>query len=64
VGEAAGEERQRRIAGNRNAAFYEGQIQTARYFIASLLPVTLGKMAAVRAADSAVVDIPEASFGG
>jgi hypothetical protein len=39
-------------------------VQTARYFINSLLPVTLGKMDAIMAAESAVVDMPEAAFGG
>jgi alkylation response protein AidB-like acyl-CoA dehydrogenase len=64
VGPAAGEERRRKIEGHKHAAFYEGQVQTARYFINSLLPITMGKMTAILAADSAVVDIPEAAFGG
>jgi hypothetical protein len=64
VGPAAGEERGSKIEGHKQAAFYEGQVQAARYFINSLLPVTMGKMTAILAADSAVVDIPEAAFGG
>ena len=49
---------------NRNAAFYEGQIRSAEYFILSVLPVTYGKMKSIMETCSAAVDIPEASFGG
>ena len=48
---------------NREAAFFRGQITTARYFIRSVLPLTLGRMAAVKAMDSSVVDMAEPSFG-
>ncbi len=48
----------------KDAAFYEGQIKSAEYFINSILPVALGKMDAILAADNAVVDIPEDAFGG
>jgi hypothetical protein len=58
------EERRKKIASHKNAAFYHGQIQTAAYFINSLLPVTLGKMDAILAADPSVVQMPEAAFGG
>ncbi len=49
---------------NKDAAFYEGQLQSARYFINSIIPITMGKMNAIKAGDPAVVEIPEASFGG
>ena len=49
---------------NKNAAFYEGQLRSAEYFIKAVLPVTYGKMKAIMDTCSAVVDIPEASFGG
>ena len=49
---------------NKETAFYEGQLQSARYFINSILPITMGKMKAIEAADAATVEIPEASFGG
>jgi alkylation response protein AidB-like acyl-CoA dehydrogenase len=52
-----------KINKNKNAAFYEGQLKSAEYFIQSILPVTLGKMDAIKNGNSAVVDIPEASFG-
>jgi hypothetical protein len=51
-------------AKNKNAAFYLGQVGSARYFINSVLPGTLGKMDAIAATDSAAVDIPDESFGG
>jgi hypothetical protein len=60
----AGDARRKKIDTHKNATFYHGQVQTARYFINSLLPVTLGKMDAIMAAESAVVDMPEAAFGG
>ena len=58
------EARQEKIATHKNAAFYHGQILSARYFINSLLPVTHGKMDAILATESAVVDMPEVAFGG
>jgi len=64
VGRTEGEERLEKIAKNKNAAFYEGQIKSAEYFIGVILPVTLGKLNAIEGNISAVVDIPEASFGG
>ncbi len=48
---------------NKEAAFLQGQITTAQYFIQSVLPLTLGRMEAIKAMDSAVVDMPERSFG-
>ncbi len=53
-----------RAAGkNKDAAFYAGQIDTARFFINTLLPATLGKMDAVMEGDTCVEDIPEISLG-
>ncbi len=51
-------------AKKKDAVFYEGQIKSAEYFINSILPITTGKMNAVLATHPAVVEIPEASFGG
>ena len=58
------ETRQMKAVKNKEIAFYEGQLQTAKYFINSILPITMGKMNAIEAGDAAAVDIPEASFGG
>ncbi|HDI60032.1 MAG TPA: acyl-CoA dehydrogenase [Desulfobacteraceae bacterium] len=52
------------IAGNRQAAFYDGQIKTARFFIRSLLPVTRGRIQAILNAEGAAVEIDEKGFGG
>ena len=64
VQELQGEERKKKIAKNKHAAFYDGQLKTAAYFIDSLLPITMGKMNAIEAGDPATVEIPEAAFGG
>ncbi len=49
---------------NRDAAFYEGQLKTAEFFIETILPVTLGKLNAIERLNGAAVYIPEISFGG
>jgi alkylation response protein AidB-like acyl-CoA dehydrogenase len=51
-------------ARKKDNVFYEGQLKGAEYFSHSVLPATLGKMDAILASNSAVVDIPEDSFGG
>jgi alkylation response protein AidB-like acyl-CoA dehydrogenase len=51
-------------AKNKEAAFYEGVLQSARYFINTVLPVTMGKMKAIKASDAATIEIPETAFGG
>jgi len=48
---------------NKDAAFYEGQLKTARFFIKTMVPVTMGKLDAIEGMDGAAVEIPEASFG-
>jgi alkylation response protein AidB-like acyl-CoA dehydrogenase len=50
--------------GKKDAAFYEGQIKSAEFFIYSILPITLGKMEAVLTTNDAAVKINEDSFGG
>ena len=64
VGDAEGEARMEKINKNKNAAFYEGQIKSAEYFIQAILPVTQGKMVAIEGNCRAVADIPEVAFGG
>ena len=51
-------------ARKKDRAFYDGQLKTAEYFISAQLPVTLGKMNAILAGNSAVVEISEDGFGG
>ncbi len=48
---------------NKDVAFYDGQIKTARFFINTILPVTMGRMDAINATDGAAVEMQDASFG-
>ena len=64
LGDLEGEARLEKINKNKNAAFYEGQVRSAEYFIQAILPVTIGKMASIEACSKAIVEIPEVSFGG
>ena len=64
VGKADKESRKDIIRKNKDAAFYDGQIKTASYYINAILPATLGKMDAIKGGDRAVVEIDEKSFGG
>ena len=50
-------------AGEKETAFYEGQVKSAQFFIEAMLPVTLGRMAAIDSMSGAVVEISEATFG-
>ena len=52
------------IAKNKNAAFYQAQMQTADYYIKTLLPETLGKMEAVLDGSDAMVTMDDRCFGG
>ena len=51
-------------AKKKDAAFYQGQIKSAEFFIYSILPITFGKMKAILATNGAAVEITEDSFGG
>jgi hypothetical protein len=51
-------------ARKKDVAFYEGQIKSVEFFVHSILPVSIGKMNVILAADSTAVDIPEDAFGG
>jgi alkylation response protein AidB-like acyl-CoA dehydrogenase len=51
-------------AKSKDKAYYEGQLKSAEYFIASILPITLGKMNAIMAGNGAAVEISEDAFGG
>lgn len=44
--------------------FYEGQLKSARYFIKTILPVTLAKMDVIFASDTTVMDMSDAAYGG
>ncbi len=64
VKDLEGEARQKKIAKNKNAAFYDGQVKTAAYFIDSLLPITVGKMNAITGEDHTIPEMDDRSFGG
>jgi alkylation response protein AidB-like acyl-CoA dehydrogenase len=49
---------------NKDAAYYDGQIKTAAYFINAMLPVTYGRMESIKANEAAPVAMADASFGG
>jgi len=57
-------ERRAKIEKDKNAAFYEGQVKSAEFFINAMLPVTFGKMKAILESSNAAIEIPEVSFGG
>jgi hypothetical protein len=48
----------------KDAAFYQGQLKTAEFFVHTVLPTTMGKMNAILETNAAVIEIDEASFGG
>jgi hypothetical protein len=52
-----------KAAKNKDAAFYAGQMETARFFIHTLLPATYGKMDAILEGDACVEHIQDLSFG-
>jgi alkylation response protein AidB-like acyl-CoA dehydrogenase len=51
-------------AKKKDAAFYEGQIKTAEFFIKTELPATMGKMNAIEGSCSAALEISDEGFGG
>ncbi len=46
----------------KDEAFYQGQIQTAAFYLTSLFPATMGKMDGVAALTPAVMKMPEEAF--
>lgn len=51
------------IGENADAAYYSGKIHGARFFISNVLPVTLGKIEAIKWDDVSAWEIKERSFG-
>jgi alkylation response protein AidB-like acyl-CoA dehydrogenase len=49
---------------SKEAAFYEGVLQSAKYYINAVLPKAIGKMNAIEACDASTIEIPETAFGG
>lgn len=55
---------QSKVAKNKEAAFYDGQLKAAEFFIHTMLPAAIGKMNAIAVANPAAIDIHDRSFGG
>jgi len=51
-------------AKKKDVSFYQGQVQTAKFFINTVLPVTLGQMTAIQDFDGSAIEIEEGEFGG
>ncbi|MDM8536803.1 acyl-CoA dehydrogenase [Desulfobacterales bacterium HSG17] len=51
-------------AKKKDKAFYEGQLKSARFFIKSVLPLSLGRAEVILDSDNTVLEISEDSFGG
>jgi len=52
------------VNSNKEAAFYDGQLKSAQYFIGAILPITIGKINAIKNTNGAAIEINENSFGG
>lgn len=63
AGSMAPEARKAKAEKHKDAAYYEGQIKTAEFFINTKIPVMLGQLDAVMGLDGAAVEIPDLSFG-
>ena len=55
--------RKKAVQDNKQGVFYERAIRCAEYYPHSVLPETLGRMKAITACSSAVMDMPDAAFG-
>ncbi len=64
IGDAQGGEKAEILKKNKNAAFYDGQLKSANYYINTILPITGGRMDSILAGDPSVAEIDEVSFGG
>ena len=56
-----------KLAGNvkkKDKDFYGGKIKTAKFFIGTVLPVTIGKLEAIKQANPAAVEMTDTEFGG
>jgi hypothetical protein len=53
-----------KVAKIKDAAFYDGQLKSAEFFIHTILPATLGKMNAITIGHPAAIEIDDRSFGG
>ncbi len=59
----AGKDAAETVAKNKEAAYYDGVVKTAAFFVNTVLPVTMGKMEAIEIMEDAAVSIADASLG-
>ncbi len=50
------------IKENKDAAFYDGKLKTAKYFIKNVLPEICGTVKAFKSEDISIMDIADESF--
>ena len=62
-GAAVPEKQKALIINNKNAAFYSGKVQAAKFFIGNILPITDGRLEAIKWGDASAWDICEQAFG-
>jgi alkylation response protein AidB-like acyl-CoA dehydrogenase len=62
AGANTGEERAALVQKNPDAAYLEGKVSTAKYYIGRLLPIVGGKVEAIKQKETAPLDIPDAAF--
>jgi alkylation response protein AidB-like acyl-CoA dehydrogenase len=55
--------RTQKASTNKEAAFYEGILQTAAFYLNVVIPGTVGNMTAIKSGNTAIIDISEASLG-
>ncbi|WP_319407307.1 acyl-CoA dehydrogenase [uncultured Desulfosarcina sp.] len=55
--------RKEKVEKNKHAAFYEGKLRVAEFYIYTLLPTAMGKMDAISGTCDAAMEMPEKSFG-
>jgi len=51
-------------ARKKDAAFYQGQVKTAQYYITWVLPSAMGRMEALQGSIPAIMEMPDAAFAG
>jgi hypothetical protein len=62
AGAKDGESQREVLATNRSAAFYQGKVASAEFFITNVLSLSRGKAKAIMSGQRAAIDIPEDSF--
>ena len=62
AGAKTAEDRAGLVATNPEAAYLEGKVATARYYIGRLLPAVAGKVDALKRKETAPLEIPDAAF--